>query len=117
MTDIEIQLLPVSFPEPPPMVISDESFLIGRDTLVFRTWKDARLKRLSREHARMEITGSAATLRDLGSTNGTKINNVPLLAQEPYPIRDGDVITFADVFKYEVNIIRCKSVENTVIAE
>ncbi|MGH8550130.1 MAG: FHA domain-containing protein [Methylococcales bacterium] len=117
MADIEIHLSPLTFPEPPAIVVSDEFFLIGRESQMFRAWKDARLKRLSREHARFEIKGPAASLCDLGSTNGTKINNDPLTAYQPYPIKDGDIISFANVFKYEVKIVQCKPTEDTVITQ
>ncbi|MCI0654113.1 MAG: FHA domain-containing protein [Methylococcaceae bacterium] len=115
MAEIEVRLSPLTFPEPPPIVVTEEYFVIGRETQMFRVWKDARLKRLSREHARLEINGPAASICDLGSTNGTKINNHPLTAYEPCPIRDGDVISFANAFKYEVKIVRCKPAEDTVI--
>lgn len=115
MAEIEVQLVPLTFPEPPPIVVTEESFVIGRDSQMFRVWRDARLKRLSREHARLEINGSSASLCDLGSTNGTKINNQPIAAHEPYPIRDGDIISFANVFKYEVKILLCKPAEDTVV--
>jgi hypothetical protein len=117
MADIEIHLSPLTFPEPPSVVISDDSYVIGRESQMFRAWKDARLKRLSREHARLEINGHTASLCDLGSTNGTKINHDPLTAHQPYPIKDGDVISFAGVFKYEVKIVRCTPAEDTVITQ
>jgi pSer/pThr/pTyr-binding forkhead associated (FHA) protein len=115
MAGIEVHLSPLTFPEPPTIAVSDESFLIGREAQVFNTWKDARLKRLSREHARLQIKGDAASLCDLGSTNGTKINNVPLIAFQVNPLRDGDVITFANVLKYEVKIVRHESADDTLV--
>ena len=115
MADIEIHFSPLTFPEPPQIVVIDDSFVIGREIAVFRTWKDARLKRLSREHVRVEIDGDSASLCDLNSTNGTKINNVPLVAQDRYPLKDGDIVSFGDVLKYLVNIVRCKSSEDTVV--
>ncbi len=115
MAGIEVHLSPLTFPEPPTIAVSDESFLIGREAQVFNTWKDARLKRLSREHARLQIKGDEASLCDLGSTNGTKINHVPLIAYQANPIRDGDVITFANVLKYEVKIVRHESADDTLV--
>lgn len=115
MGSIEIHLTPLSFPEPPTIVVSEESFVIGRETQVFKTWKDARLKRLSRKHALLEITGNTARLSDLGSTNGTRLNNVPLLANQASQIKQGDVVSFANALKYEVRIVRHASSEDTLV--
>ncbi len=41
-------------------------------------------------HARLSLAGKGAILEDLGSTNGTVLNGVPLSA--PHPVRDGDVV-------------------------
>jgi serine/threonine-protein kinase len=48
---------------------------------------------LSREHFRIDISPPRCTLRDLGSTNGTKVNG---LRVDSTPLRDGDVITAGD---------------------
>lgn len=50
--------------------------------------------RVSREHACVEIDGAAVVLRDLGSTNGTFVNGEPV---DQVELRDGDVITVADI--------------------
>jgi pSer/pThr/pTyr-binding forkhead associated (FHA) protein len=45
---------------------------------------------VSRRHARFMISEGAATLEDLGSTNGTFVNDVPI--SQVTPLADGDVI-------------------------
>jgi DNA-binding winged helix-turn-helix (wHTH) protein len=45
---------------------------------------------VSRRHARITVSGGAATLEDLGSTNGTFVNDAPI--SSPTLLRSGDVI-------------------------
>ena len=47
---------------------------------------------VSARHARLSLNGRTLILEDLGSTNGTWLNGVPLSA--PHPVRDGDVLRF-----------------------
>lgn len=44
----------------------------------------------SREHAEIEVAGDQVLLRDLGSDNGTFVNEVQI--SDPQPLRDGDRI-------------------------
>jgi pSer/pThr/pTyr-binding forkhead associated (FHA) protein len=52
-------------------------------------------KRVSREHSRLRREGRRVLLADLGSTNGTFLNDERIL--EPMELRDGDTITIGDV--------------------
>jgi pSer/pThr/pTyr-binding forkhead associated (FHA) protein len=52
-------------------------------------------KRVSREHARVRREGWRVMLEDLGSTNGTFLNDQRVLA--PMALRDGDQIKIGDV--------------------
>ncbi len=52
-------------------------------------------KRISREHARIRQQGRRMFLEDLGSTNGTFLNNERLLA--PVELRDGDHISIGAI--------------------
>jgi pSer/pThr/pTyr-binding forkhead associated (FHA) protein len=49
---------------------------------------------VSRRHAEIRPAGGPGEYEvvDLGSTNGTKVNGIPLVA--PRPLKDGDQITF-----------------------
>jgi len=66
--------------------LGDEAVLIGRndDCLVQNT--DASV---SRHHARIELRDGAYHVTDLGSTNGTFVNNVP---RTDWPLDDGDYL-------------------------
>ena len=52
---------------------------------------------LSRRHAKVTKSGDAITLEDLGSTNGTKRNGVPLAQGERVTLAGGDTVSFGGV--------------------
>jgi hypothetical protein len=55
---------------------------------------------VSRRHAALIRTGSTVVVRDLGSTNGTLVNNAPLTGDST--LRPGDSVQFGAVrFRYE----------------
>ena len=59
----------------------------------------ADLPSISRRHARLYEKEDGAWLEDLGSTNGTLVNGVPV--DGPYQLRNGDQITCGgSIFKY-----------------
>jgi len=47
---------------------------------------------LSRRHCLIESTGEGFTVRDLGSTNGTRRNGVPVPSDAAVPLADGDTL-------------------------
>lgn len=54
---------------------------------------------VSREHARLIVTGATVELEDLGSSNGTRVNDRPVLARSL--LRDGDIVQLGSVhFKF-----------------
>jgi len=71
-----------------------EAMVIGRASQN-ATW-DVKLndRTISRPHARIEHKGSACSLSDLGSANGTMVNN--LFVIEPVLLRDGDEIKMGE---------------------
>ena len=46
---------------------------------------------MSRRHARIVVSAGTATLEDLGSTNGTFVNDAAI--QSATALKDGDVVT------------------------
>jgi hypothetical protein len=72
--------------------LTDDSVTIGRaleNDIVITS------KRVSREHARVRREGWLVILEDLGSTNGTFLNDERVLT--PVELHDGDHITIGDV--------------------
>jgi serine/threonine protein kinase len=67
------------------------TFVVGRSSQAGITMQEDRL--LSREHFVIELDSSVCSLKDLGSTNGTKVNG---LRVETAPLRNGDLITAGD---------------------
>jgi pSer/pThr/pTyr-binding forkhead associated (FHA) protein len=58
---------------------------------------DAAEMGVSRMHAVIQASNQGLVIIDLGSTNGTLLNNSPLSPQLPYPLRNGDEIRFGDL--------------------
>ena len=54
-------------------------------------------KTVSRVHARITRQGDEITVRDLHSRNGTLLNGKPVSGDAESRMKDGDMITFADV--------------------
>ncbi|MDX2136591.1 MAG: response regulator [Chloroflexota bacterium] len=52
---------------------------------------------VSRRHAIIEMHDGRLFLKDLKSTNGTRLNNVPLTPNELYRLRHGDQVSFGQV--------------------
>ena len=78
----------------------------GRSRLSFALHED---RLLSREHFKIEIKPPVCSLKDLGSTNGTKVNG---LGVESAHLRDGDVITAGDsAFAVQVERTRLGGLE------
>ena len=50
----------------------------------------------SGRHAEIVAHGGGRAVRDLGSTNGTRLNGRDLVAGDPHPLHDGDVIEIGD---------------------
>jgi serine/threonine-protein kinase len=65
-----------------------DSCVVGRSSAAGFSMQDDRL--LSRDHFVIELDSSVCSLKDLGSTNGTRINGHRV---ETAPLRDGDIIT------------------------
>lgn len=53
--------------------------------------------RLSRRHARLNLTGSVVTVADMGSTNGTQIDGRPLAVETPETLKPGQTLSLGGV--------------------
>ncbi len=52
---------------------------------------------VSSRHAELTVNGLDYRLKDIGSTNGTRINGKPLVAGESHSLQDGDSVSFGSV--------------------
>lgn len=52
---------------------------------------------LSRRHAKVQMHDGRLTISDLGSTNGTRLNDVPCLPGEVFLVQSGDVLQLGDI--------------------
>jgi pSer/pThr/pTyr-binding forkhead associated (FHA) protein len=68
-----------------------DSVVVGRDAAcgVSLSWEIT----VSRRHAEIAFGPTGATVRDLGSSNGTRLNGSAVSA-DPVPLREGDVLEF-----------------------
>jgi pSer/pThr/pTyr-binding forkhead associated (FHA) protein len=71
-------------------VINDQSMLPNIDLTNHGGFETG----VSRYHAIITISGQEATITDLGSTNGTRVNGYNLLPHQPHPLNDGDRLQF-----------------------
>lgn len=80
--------------------------ILGRDADV-AVWLDS--PTVSRHHARIVISGTEATIEDLGSTNGTFLRGQPLAARSQ--LTDGDEIRLGSI------VMRCRLVDSAAAME
>ncbi|SNT22181.1 FHA domain-containing protein [Noviherbaspirillum humi] len=79
-----------------PIVITQFPFLISKADDAFARYKDDfphQVQYLSRRHAHIFLKAGAPFIEDLGSTNGTFVND-ERLEERAVPLKDGDVISF-----------------------
>jgi CheY-like chemotaxis protein len=81
-----------------------ETMLIGREDARQGIFPDVNLlpyggqiKGVSREHALVRAKDNRISIQDLGSVNGTRLNNHVLTPGQEYRLRDGDNLTIGQV--------------------
>lgn len=83
-------------------VMSGSRWLLDRDRITIGRAPDCDIvileRQVSRYHVRIERDGEGYLLRDLGSKNGTTVNDEPVRGQ-PYRLRDGDEIVLATAMR------------------
>ena len=88
----QFQLIMRSGPTPgAAFALEGDQINIGRDSANEIVINDAEI---SRRHARLTFQGGKYVLEDLGSTNGTYLNDEPL--RGPQPLHPGDRIRIGD---------------------
>ncbi|RUM93238.1 MAG: hypothetical protein DSZ28_08690 [Thiothrix sp.] len=109
---MHITLKPVSHPELDDIVIDNGLFHVGRMEQPFCDYAEKLNESLSRRHARIFMQDSAAYIADLGSSNGTRVNDKPL-KDAPLQLQHGDLVNFAGDLSYHVSLASAASDERT----
>jgi pSer/pThr/pTyr-binding forkhead associated (FHA) protein len=102
-TGVRIVLEPVSHPELAPIRIHDSLFAIGRAEAPFDAYPPELASDLSRRHARIFCEQDAVYIADLGSTNGTSVNGVPVRTAIA-KLRSGDVLGLGKTLTFRVGL-------------
>ncbi len=102
-------------PEPPNQApitfqLDKESNLIGRRSELRGVYPEVALDfdgAVSQRHALLNRRSDGTfVLRDIGSTNGTKLNGVELMTMVDTPIKDGDEFTLGHWTRIKVKVVR-----------
>jgi len=107
-----ITLKPVSHPELDDIVIENGLFHVGRLEKPFCDLPPKLIESLSRRQARIFMQDSTPYIADLGSSNGTSVNEKPL-KDTPSQLQHGDIINFAGDLSYRVALDGAVSDEHT----
>lgn len=100
---MKVILKPISHPRLGDIDIVDDLFAIGRNEEPFASKLGDAADSLSRRHARVFREDGKIFLADLGSLNGTRINQREL-KNNVAMLRDNDHITFGDAVEFKVEI-------------
>lgn len=90
----------------------DFPVIIGRTKSVAVSIPDGSV---SREHARIELQGDNLLLIDLGSSNGTFVNNLRL--KDPHILEDGDIITLGRAIKIRFEELQAAMFPETIVGD
>lgn len=90
-----LRLIAMSAPTRVEIAVTKDEFVIGKKAELC----DGVIgfnKMISRSHCRINKRGSQYTITDLQSANGTYVNRIRLQPNQPYAIKNGDVVRLAN---------------------
>lgn len=90
-----LRLIAMSAPTRVEIAVTKDAFVIGKKAELC----DGVIgfnKMISRSHCRINRRGSQYIITDLQSANGTYVNRVRLQPNQPYPIKNGDIVRLAN---------------------
>ena len=77
-------------------IVSENGIVLGRDANISNVLLEE--ASVSRAHAQMALNEHGLTVSDMGSTNGTAVNDIPLSPYDNYrAIQSGDTLTLGSV--------------------
>ena len=101
--ELEIRLEPLMQPLTSPLEVQTSQVDVGRYAEIFADKGFEGLEKLSRQHARLFVYENTLYVEDLGSLNGTYVNNRKL-GREPQALTHNDQLDFAGVLQFNVAI-------------
>lgn len=101
---MKVTLKPISHPRLGNIDIADDLFAIGRNEEPFASKLGDDAANLSRRHARVFREGGEIFLADLGSRNGTRVNERELKHNVATALHNDDRITLGDTVEFQVEI-------------
>ena len=101
---MKVILKPISHPRLGDIDIVDDLFSIGRNEEPFASGLGEAAENLSRRHARVFQEGGKIFVADLGSRNGTRVNDRELKQNVAATLKHNDRITFGDAVEFRVEI-------------
>ncbi|WP_058305879.1 DUF6382 domain-containing protein [Gracilibacillus massiliensis] len=75
--------------------LHSDSFIIGRNQSTVQYFEDT--AGISRTHIEIIKNGETYMVKDLGSKNGSKLNDQPMVAYKTYPLNEGDRVRLAKI--------------------
>lgn len=96
-----IRIVALNAPVRVALLINKDAFVIGKSPAADGVIGFNQM--ISRVHCRINRSSDSITITDLQSANGTFVNRIRLQANQPYPLKDGDVIRLANS-DFKVNI-------------
>lgn len=90
-----LHLVAMNVPGRIEVIVNKNEFVIGKKKAAVDgcfTFNDL----ISRVHCKINKTDNGYTITDLKSANGTYVNNVRLMPNKPYPIKDKDIVRLAN---------------------
>lgn len=92
------------------IVLESLPFLVSRETVLFREYETtmpATIRTLSRRHAFLYARGGNLYLKDLGSTNGTRVGDKLVEPYQEVPVYSGETLSFgSSLLSYTVQLER-----------
>lgn len=90
-----LRLISLNTPNKLEFVIDKKEYLIGKDPQKVNGFIDSNAA-ISRVHCKISCVKNQFFLTDVGSTNGTYLNEIKLLANQPKEIVPGDIVKLAN---------------------
>ncbi len=94
-TQMTMRIIAMNSPTRVEIAITKDEFILGKKQEIVDGVISFN-KMISRSHCKINRSGAQFTITDLQSANGTYVNRVRCQPNQPYPIKNGDIIRLAN---------------------